>query len=88
LYSPVARITVYSTDWCGYCERAKLLLRQRGLPFEEVRLDEQPAFRERLYDLTGGWTVPQIVIDGEPIGGFTELWRLDKTGELDQRLAA
>ena len=83
----MARITVYSTDWCGYCERAKQLLRQRGLPFDEVRIDEQPAFRERLYDLTGGWTVPQIVIDDRPIGGFLELWRLDREGELE-RLAA
>jgi glutaredoxin 3 len=83
----MAQITVYSTDWCGYCERAKLLLQQRGLPFEEVRIDEQPAFRERLYELTGGWTVPQIVIDDRPIGGYLELWRLDREGELE-RLAA
>jgi glutaredoxin len=53
-----------------------------------VLLDEVPDFRVQLHDLTGGWTVPQIVIDGEPIGGYTELWRLDKTGELEQRLAA
>jgi glutaredoxin 3 len=83
----MARITVYSTDWCGYCERAKQLLRQRGLAFDEVRIDEQPAFREHLYDLTGGWTVPQIVIDDRPIGGFLELWRLDREGGLE-RLAA
>jgi glutaredoxin 3 len=83
----VARIVVYSTDLCGYCERAKLLLRQRGLPFEEVHIDEQPRFRERLYELTGGWTVPQIVIDDRPIGGYLELWRLDREGELE-RLAA
>jgi glutaredoxin 3 len=83
----MARITVYSTNWCGYCDRAKQLLRQRGLAFDEVRIDEQPAFREHLYDLTGGWTVPQIVIDDRPIGGFLELWRLDREGELE-RLAA
>jgi glutaredoxin 3 len=83
----MAEIRLYSTDWCGYCERAKTLLRQRGLPFEEIRIDEEPAFRERLYELTGGWTVPQIVIDGRPIGGYLELWRLDREGELE-RLAA
>jgi glutaredoxin 3 len=82
-----AEITLYSTDWCGYCERAKALLQQRGLAFEEIRLDAEPAFRERLYELTGGWTVPQIVIDGRPIGGYLELWRLDREGELE-RLAA
>jgi len=45
-------------------------------------------FRQHLFDLTGGWTVPQILIDGEPIGGYTELWRLDRSGELEARLAA
>jgi glutaredoxin 3 len=82
-----AEITLYCTDWCGYCERAKALLRQRGLAFDEIRLDGEPAFRERLYELTGGWTVPQVVIDGRPIGGYLELWRLDREGELE-RLAA
>ena len=82
------RIRVYSTRWCGYCVRAKALLDGKQLDYEEVLLDEEPDFRVKLHELTGGWTVPQILIDGEPIGGFTELWRLDKTGELDQRLAA
>jgi glutaredoxin 3 len=83
----MARITVYSTAWCGYCERAKALLRGRGLDYDEVRIDEQPDFREVLHELTGGWTVPQIVIDGQPVGGYLELWRLDREGALD-RLAA
>jgi glutaredoxin 3 len=83
----MAKIQMYTTAWCGYCVRAKALLEQRGLPFEEVRVDDDPNFRTRLEELTGGWTVPQIVIDGSPIGGFTELWQLDRTGELE-RLAA
>jgi glutaredoxin 3 len=78
---------MYTTAWCGYCVRAKALLEQRGLPFEEVRVDDDPNFRTRLEELTGGWTVPQIVIDGAPIGGFSELWQLDRSGELE-RLAA
>ena len=81
------RIRMYTTRWCGYCVRAKALLDSRGLPYEEIRVDEDPHFRQRLHELTGGWTVPQIVIDEEPIGGYTELWALDKRGELD-RLAA
>lgn len=84
----VARILVYSTRRCGYCVRAKALLEGKQLPYEEILLEDEPDFRLRLHELTGGWTVPQIVIDGEPIGGYTELWRLDKTGELDARLAA
>ena len=84
----MSRIRIYSTRWCGYCVRAKALLDAKGLAYEEVSLDDDPAFRRNLFDLTGGWTVPQILIDGSPIGGYTELWRLDQTGALDERLAA
>ena len=79
---------MYTTNWCGYCVRAKALLESKGIPYEEINLDEEPNFRHKLLELTGGWTVPQILLDGEPIGGYTELWRLDKTGELAERLAA
>ncbi len=82
------RIQIYTTRWCGYCVRAKALLDAKGIAYEEVSLDDDPAFRRNLFDLTGGWTVPQILIDGAPIGGFTELWRLDQSGVLDERLAA
>ncbi len=83
----MARIQMYTTRWCGYCVRAKALLDSRGLAYEEISLDDDPAFRQQLLDLTGGWTVPQILVDGRPIGGYTELWRLDRSGELE-RLAA
>ena len=84
----MARIQMYTTRWCGYCVRAKTLLDSKGLEYDEVSLDEDPAFRAKLRDLTGGWTVPQILIDDRPIGGYTELWRLDKDGRLDELLAA
>jgi glutaredoxin 3 len=84
----VSRIRVYTTRWCGYCVRAKALLDDRGLEYEEISLDDDPTFREQLFDLTGGWTVPQILVDGRPIGGYTELWRLDREGRLDELLAA
>ena len=84
----MARIRGYSTRWCGYCVRAKTLLENRGIEYEEISLDDDPAFRQKLFDLTGGWTVPQILIDGRPIGGYTELWRLDRDGRLDDELAA
>jgi glutaredoxin 3 len=79
---------MYSTQWCGYCVRAKALLNSLGLEFEEILLDDDTAFRQTLFDLTGGWTVPQILIGDEPIGGYTELWRLAKSGALDAKLAA
>ena len=81
-------IQIYTTRWCGYCTRAKALLDAKGLAYEELSLDDDPAFRRNLFDLTGGWTVPQILIDGVPIGGYTELRRLEKSGALDERLAA
>ena len=84
----MSRIQVYTTRWCGYCVRAKALLEGKGLEYEEIALDDDPAFRRKLQELTGGWTVPQILIDGAPIGGYTELWRLEKSGQLDTRLAA
>jgi glutaredoxin 3 len=87
LQKEVAQIRMYTTRWCGYCVRAKALLEGRGLEFEEINLDDDPAFRRRLHELTGNWTVPQILIDDRPIGGYTELWRLDRAGELE-KLAA
>ncbi len=74
---------MYTTDWCGYCVRAKALLDRRGISYEEISLDDVVNFRELLLQRTGGWTVPQILIDEEPIGGFVELWELDRAGGLD-----
>jgi glutaredoxin 3 len=80
----MARIRMYTTAWCGYCQRAKTLLEGRGLEYEEISLDDDPGFRARLLDMTGRWTVPQIFIDDHPIGGYTELWELDRSGRLER----
>jgi len=79
---------MYTAAWCGFCIRAKAFFEARGLAYEEVRVDEDPAFRARLHDLTGRWTVPQILIGDEPIGGYSELRQLDRDGRLDELLAA
>jgi glutaredoxin 3 len=84
----MARVRIYTTRWCGYCVRAKTLLDGKGIEYDETPLDDEPAFRQKLFDLTGAWTVPQILIDDRPIGGYTELWRLARDGRLDKRLAA
>ena len=81
------RIRMYSTTWCGYCIRAKALLERRGLAYEEIIMDDDPAFRQKLLEMTGRWTVPQIYIDEVPIGGYTELWCLDRDGRLDELAA-
>jgi glutaredoxin 3 len=85
---PVKRIQIYTTRWCGYCVRAKALMDDRGLEYEEVSLDDEPGFRAQLHERTGGWTVPQILVDDEPIGGFAELWSLDRSGRLAEKVAA
>jgi glutaredoxin 3 len=79
---------MYTTRWCGYCVRAKALLDAKKLSYDEISLDDDPHFRQHLQELTGGWTVPQILIDGQPIGGYTELWRLERDGLLEELLAA
>jgi glutaredoxin 3 len=83
----VPQITIYTTRWCGYCVRAKALLDSKGLPYEEVNLDDDPHFRQTLLDLTAGWTVPQILLDGRPIGGYAELYALERSGRLDSLAA-
>jgi len=84
----VPRIRLYTTEWCGYCVRAKALLDARGLAYDEVSLDDGPGFRQRVYDLGRQWTVPLVTIDGEPIGGYHELAALDHSGLLAEHLAA
>ena len=79
---------MYTTRWCGFCTRAKALLDAKGISYEEHAVDEEPDFRATLFDLTGGWTVPQILIDGRPIGGYSELRRLELDGRLDELVAA
>ena len=78
----VKNVIVYSADWCPFCTRAKALLKSREIPFEEINVDRVPGFREKLVEMTGRMTVPQIMVDGEPIGGFDDIAALDRNGEL------
>lgn len=82
------RVIVYSTEPCGYCSMAKALLAKRGIAYEEINLAKDPAGRAELAERTGMMSFPQIVVDGEVIGGFTELTRADRDGSLQDRLAA
>jgi len=83
----MARVRMYTTEWCGYCVRAKALLDKRGVAYEEIRMDDNPQFRRTLLDMTGRWTVPQIFVDDRPIGGYTELSALDRAGGLEHLAA-
>ena len=80
-------ITVYTTDPCARCIRAKDLLRLRHLEFVEVNLAKDPVGRRRLAEFTGFITFPQIVIDGRPVGGLAELQQADEEGLLEQLAA-
>jgi glutaredoxin 3 len=77
-------ITVYTTDPCARCIRAKDLLRRYELEFEEINLAKDPVGRRELACFTGHMTFPQIVIDGRPLGGFAELEQADENGELER----
>jgi len=79
---------MYTTRWCAYCVRTKTLLEARGVDYEEIHLDDDPHFRHTLLELTGGYTVPQILVAGRPIGGYAELYALAQRGELDELVAA
>jgi glutaredoxin 3 len=78
-------IRLYTTAPCARCVRAKDLLQRRGLDFTELNLVKDPVGRRELAELTGRMTFPQIVVDGEPLGGLQELQEADERGELEQR---
>ena len=75
-------ITVYSTDPCSFCSRAKELLQRRGYEYEEINLERDPDGRAELVRKTGMLSFPQILIDDELVGGFMELVAADRAGRL------
>jgi glutaredoxin 3 len=81
-------ITVYTTDRCPYCSSAKSLLAKRNIDYEEINLARDPDGRAKLAELTGMITFPQIVIDGESLGGFQELQEADRAGRLSELIGA
>jgi glutaredoxin 3 len=84
----VAKVEIYSTQYCPYCVRAKALLKGKGVGFEEIDVTDDPELRARMVALAGGRrTVPQIFINGEIIGGCDELYALERSGQLDLLLA-
>jgi glutaredoxin 3 len=82
------RITLFTTEPCGFCRQAKSLLAARGLDYEEINLAKDPDGRAALVQLTGQMTFPQIMIGDRPIGGFRELLEADREGTLQSLLAA
>jgi glutaredoxin 3 len=84
----MARVEIYTTAFCPYCERARALLRKKGVAFEEYDAPHGSAARQEAIARSGGrTTVPQIFIDGRPIGGSDDLLALERSGRLDALLA-
>jgi glutaredoxin 3 len=79
-----AVVTVYVSDWCPYCERAKGLLSQKNVVFSEINVEDEPKFREEMMARSQRRTVPQIFIGDKHIGGCDDLFELDRSGELDR----
>lgn len=81
------RVAVYVTDYCPYCTRAKSLLDKRGIAYDLIDVSNDHEKRAWLVSTTRRRTVPQIFIDGTPIGGSDELHELDRNGKLAQMMA-
>jgi len=81
-----ARVVMYSSDWCPYCQRARRLLDGKGVAYEEIDVDVMPGAREEMVAKSGRGTVPQIFIGERHVGGSDELQALEAAGELDSLL--
>ena len=79
-------VKIYSTTWCPSCNLAKRIFDDRKVSYTEINIEEENISRENLKEITGGMTVPQIVIHGQCIGGYDQLFSLHQSGELDSLL--
>lgn len=82
-----AQVKMYVRRWCGYCTAADYLLRQKGVAYEKIDTTGDHELRRWLREVTGRATVPQVFIDGTPIGGYDALRALERAGQLDRLLA-
>lgn len=75
-------IKIYTTNWCSFCVMAKRYFDEQEMSYEEINIEEEGMSREELQKVTGGMSVPQIVIDNEVIGGYDNLMAMASAGEL------
>ncbi len=80
-------IDLYSSRWCGFCMRAKMLLDSKGVQYNEIDVDQDSALRAQMMQRSGRRTVPQIFIDEVHLGGCDDLYALERSGQLDELLA-
>ena len=79
-------VVIYSTKWCAPCKIAKQLLDSKKVNYKEIDIEKENITRAKLHDITGGYTVPQIIINNNNIGGYNSLLKLEQNGELDKLL--
>jgi glutaredoxin 3 len=85
----MAKVEIYTTDFCPYCSRAKALLESKGVAYEEIYAPNGSQARRDAIARSGGrTTVPQVFIDGQAVGGSDDLQALERAGRLDALLAA
>jgi len=82
----MAKVIIYTSAYCPYCVRAKQLLDSKQANYQEIDVSDR-SLRPKMTELTGGTTVPQIIIDGQALGGCDELYTLERSGELDKLLS-
>ncbi len=80
-------VKIYSTSWCPSCVSSKRLLEEKNIEFEEINIEEIGMTREQLFKITGGMSVPQIIINNKSIGGFNNLFELSQSGKLLELLS-
>lgn len=81
------KIDIYGTEFCAYCSAARMLLKKKGLAYNDISVSRDADARRAMEQKSGRRSVPQIFIDGRAIGGFDELCAMDEAGELDRLLA-
>ena len=83
-----SRIRIYGSETCSFCMAARMLLKKKGVDYQDIPIGGDEELRRKIEDLSGQRTVPQIFIDDRPIGGFDELYELEKSGDLDRLIAS
>lgn len=80
------KIEIYGTEFCAYCTAARMLLKKKGLTYDDILVSRDPGARQEMERRSGRRSVPQIFIDDKPLGGYDELYALEQSGNLDRLL--
>ena len=85
--SDAAKVVLYGNETCPYCGAARMLLKKKGIDYEDISLSGNPDLKSEVAKRAGRTSVPQIFVGDTHVGGFDDLYELDKTGGLDKLLA-